>query len=88
MLCYAAGSLTTLSVSLLLVGFLFGSTTALVAVNVADIFGEKYIATNYGFIGKLFLANTVNLKSVCKYMYMHPCMYMCEYTYACNLKYM
>jgi len=45
------GSVASLSVCLLLVGYLFGCTTALVAVNVADIFGEKFIATNYGFIG-------------------------------------
>lgn len=47
----STGDVSALSVCLLLVGFLFGCSTALVAVNVADIFGEKYIATNYGFIG-------------------------------------
>jgi hypothetical protein len=35
---------------LLLVGFLFGSTVSLTAINVADIFGEKFIATNFGFV--------------------------------------
>jgi hypothetical protein len=32
------------------VGFLFGCNVSLMAVNVADIFGEKYIATNFGLI--------------------------------------
>jgi MFS family permease len=35
---------------LLLVGFLFGCAVSLTAINVADIFGEKYIATNFGFV--------------------------------------
>jgi MFS family permease len=35
---------------LLLVGFLFGCNVSLTAINVADIFGEKYIATNFGFV--------------------------------------
>lgn len=34
----------------LAVGFLFGCNVSLTAVNVADIFGEKYIATNFGFV--------------------------------------
>lgn len=32
------------------VGFLFGCTVSLTAINVADIYGEKYIATNFGFV--------------------------------------
>lgn len=34
----------------LAVGFLFGCTVSLVAVIVADLFGSKYIATNFGFV--------------------------------------
>lgn len=34
----------------LLVGFLFGCNVSLTAINVADIFGEKFIATNFGFV--------------------------------------
>ena len=32
------------------VGFLFGSSTCLIAVNVTDIFGQQYVATNFGFV--------------------------------------
>eukprot|EP01035_Chromulina_nebulosa_P026299 gene26299-34405_t len=42
--------LSLLYVSLLLTGFLFGSIVAIIAVNIADIFGSKYIATNFGAI--------------------------------------
>jgi hypothetical protein len=35
---------------LLLVGFLFGCSVSLLAVNVADIFGPRYIATNFGAV--------------------------------------
>lgn len=44
------GLTTFLFPGFLLVGFLFGCTVALTAINVADIFGEKYIATNFGFV--------------------------------------
>jgi MFS family permease len=36
--------------SILGVGFLFGSSTCLIAVNVTDIFGQQYVATNFGFV--------------------------------------
>lgn len=32
----------------IVIGMLFGGIVALVAVNVADIFGTKYVATNFG----------------------------------------
>ncbi len=34
----------------LAVGFLFGCNVSLTAVNVADVFGAKYIATNFGLV--------------------------------------
>jgi sugar phosphate permease len=35
---------------LLAIGFLFGCNVSLMAVNVADIFGSRYIATNFGLV--------------------------------------
>ena len=49
----------------LLVGFLFGCTVSLVAVSVVDLFGYKYVATNFGFVdsfpilGSYFFATIV-----------------------------
>lgn len=44
------GSLTLLYPCLLLVGFMFGAGFANVAAVTSDIFGSKYIGSNYGFI--------------------------------------
>lgn len=48
--CMSFGWSSFLFPGLLLVGFLFGCTVSLTAINVADIFGEKYIATNFGLV--------------------------------------
>lgn len=45
---FAVGSPILLYPSLLMAGFLFGGMVALIAVNVADIFGTKFVATNFG----------------------------------------
>lgn len=47
---FSFGSTTLLYPCLLSVGFIFGSCVSLTAVTVADIFGGKYIATNFGLI--------------------------------------
>lgn len=47
---FAVGSTELLYPSLLLVGFLFGSSVSLVAINTADIFGPRYVATNFGAV--------------------------------------
>jgi MFS family permease len=47
---FAIGSETLLYPSLLAVGFLFGCTVSLMAVNVADLFGSRFVATNFGAI--------------------------------------
>jgi MFS family permease len=47
---FAVGSETLLYPSLLAVGYLFGCTVSLMAVNIADIFGSKYVATNFGAV--------------------------------------
>jgi hypothetical protein len=47
---FALGASSLLYPSLLLVGFLFGCSVSLLAVNVADIFGTKFVATNFGAI--------------------------------------
>lgn len=44
------GSITYLYPSLLLVGFLFGAGFSNIAATTSDIFGSKYIGSNYGFI--------------------------------------
>lgn len=44
------GSISYLYPSLLLVGFLFGAGFSNVAATTSDIFGSKYIGSNYGFI--------------------------------------
>jgi nitrate/nitrite transporter NarK len=50
MLAFATGSVSLLFGCLLAVGFLFGSAVSLMAVNVADIFGSRYVAMNFGLI--------------------------------------
>ena len=35
---------------LLMVGYLFGVNTVMNAISVVDLFGERYVATNYGFV--------------------------------------
>jgi hypothetical protein len=45
---FAVGSTTLLYPCLLIVGYLFGCTVALIAVTVPDVFGSKFVATNFG----------------------------------------
>lgn len=47
---FAVGSAAFLYPSLLLVGYLFGCSVSLLAVNVADIFGPKFVSTNFGAV--------------------------------------
>ena len=47
---FAIGSTDLLYLSLLFVGYLFGCTVSLLAVIVADLFGPKFIPTNFGAI--------------------------------------
>ena len=47
---FAIGSSYLLYPSLLLVGYLFGCSVSLLAVNVADIFGPKFVSTNFGAV--------------------------------------
>jgi MFS family permease len=47
---FAIGSAAFLYPSLLLVGYLFGCSVSLLAVNVADIFGPKFVSTNFGAV--------------------------------------
>jgi hypothetical protein len=47
---FAVGSPALLYPSLLLVGYLFGCSVSLVAINTADIFGPRFIATNFGAV--------------------------------------
>lgn len=49
-LLFSFGSSTLLYPCLLSVGFIFGSCVSLVAITVADVFGSRYIATNFGLI--------------------------------------
>ena len=47
---FALGNTELLYPSLLLVGYLFGCSVSLLAVNVADIFGPRFVATNFGAV--------------------------------------
>jgi hypothetical protein len=47
---FAIGSSYLLYPCLLVVGYLFGCTVALIAVTVPDVFGGKYVATNFGAV--------------------------------------
>ena len=47
---FSIGSPILLYPSLLLVGYLFGCSVSLLAINVADIFGPKYVSTNFGAV--------------------------------------
>lgn len=56
---HSMGSATLLYPCLLTVGFLFGCTVSLMAVNIADIFGSSYIATNFGAIDSAAMVGTL-----------------------------
>ena len=56
---HSIGSPTLLYPCLLTVGFLFGCTVSLMAINVADIFGSLHIATNFGAIDSAPILGTV-----------------------------
>ena len=47
---FSFGSTILLYPCLLSIGFIFGSCVSLTAVTMADIFGSRYIATNFGLI--------------------------------------
>lgn len=47
---FSIGSSFLMYPCLIVTGFLFGSSVSLMAVNVADIFGSRYVATNFGMI--------------------------------------
>ena len=47
---FSIGSSFLMYPCLVITGFLFGSSVSLMAVNVADIFGSRYVATNFGMI--------------------------------------
>ena len=46
----STGEPATILPGILAIGFLFGCTVSLVAVNVTDIFGPDHVATNFGFV--------------------------------------
>ena len=56
---HSIGSPTLLYPCLLSVGFLFGCTVSLMAINIADIFGGLHIATIFGLIDSAAISGTV-----------------------------
>ena len=56
---HSIGSPTLLYPCLLSVGFLFGCTVSLMAINIADIFGGLHIATIFGAIDSAAISGTV-----------------------------
>jgi MFS family permease len=56
---HSIGSGFLLYPCLLAVGFLFGCTVSLMAINIADIFGGQFIATNFGAIDSAAILGTV-----------------------------